>query len=94
MISNRTAGEDAIRERSDAYAAVHPGHAARQQAERDHRIAEIDQVTAAYAARVALRYPMRPPDYDLVPDLAALLRAVYWCASPRSDGGSSTTTAS
>ena len=53
MISNRTAREDAIRERSDAYAAVHARHAARQQAERDRWIAEIDQVTAAYAARVA-----------------------------------------
>ena len=54
MISNRTAREDAIRERSEAYAAAHARHAANQEAERRCWITEIDQITAAYAARVAL----------------------------------------
>ena len=53
MISNRTARDDAIREGSDAYAAVHAWHAANQAAEIRRWVAEIDQVTEAYKARVA-----------------------------------------
>ena len=53
MISNRTAREDAIRERSDAYAAVHARHAANQAAEIRRWVAEMNQVTEAYKARVA-----------------------------------------
>ena len=38
----------------EAYAAAHARHAANQEAERRCWIAEIDQITAAYAARVSL----------------------------------------
>ena len=53
MISNRTSREDAIRERSGAYAAAHARHEAAQAAEIRRWVAEIDEITGAYAARVA-----------------------------------------
>jgi hypothetical protein len=53
MISNRTAREDAIRERSDAYAAAHARHEGNQAAEIRRWVAEIDQITDAYQARTA-----------------------------------------
>jgi hypothetical protein len=53
MISNRTAREDAIRARSDAYAVAHARYEANQAAERRRWVAEIDQITADWQARVA-----------------------------------------
>ena len=55
MISNRTACEDAIRERSGLYAAAHARHEANQAAEIRRWVAEIDQITEAYQSRVARR---------------------------------------
>lgn len=50
----RSPREVALRERRDAYAAVHAAHTARQAAERRRWIADLDQITGAYQARVAI----------------------------------------
>ena len=50
----RSPREVALRERRDAYAAVHAAHNARQAAERKRWIAGLDEVTGAYRARVAI----------------------------------------
>ena len=46
--------EVALRERRDAYAAVHAAHNARQAAERRRWIADLDQITSVYRTRVAI----------------------------------------
>jgi hypothetical protein len=54
MESNRTPREDALRQRSVAYAAVHARHEAAQAAELARWAAELDTVTAEFADRVAV----------------------------------------